>query len=107
MTSSIREEPVVSTPKPGDMVRLKSGGPTMTVLGLADKPEKQTFTDAIREQQEKRRLAEANACGVQGSDPVMRSGLKCGWFVGSRLVKSDFPVDALEVVEQEETQKDK
>jgi len=54
--------------KPGDTVRLKSGGPTMTVTGV-DTPQ---FSDEIH--------------------------VWCTWFVGNKSHTGDFPMVAVEKI---------
>jgi uncharacterized protein YodC (DUF2158 family) len=57
---------------PGTLVRLKSGGPVMTVVALPI------------------------ATAVEGGS---RANHWCGWFVGSEYRQADLHADALEVVE--------
>ncbi|MGO8698401.1 MAG: YodC family protein [Limisphaerales bacterium] len=69
--------------KPGDVVRLKSGGPTMTVqrlVGDNEHPASKLVDNYLRVK------------GCKDGDPV------CHWFVGAELKSESFTKETLELV---------
>lgn len=69
--------------KPGDVVRLKSGGPNMTVqrlVGVSDHQAIKLVDNYLR------------AKGCKDGDPV------CQWFVGADLKSESFTKETLELV---------